>query len=97
MHLVGLTDEKIKQTSMAPIMGGTALAMIVFIVVLSIMCSGAGLQQGIVMGALLGVGIVTPMHITHGLFSHTPRTLMWITIGHDIVVCLVLGAIIGAW
>ncbi len=69
--------------------------MIVFIFTLSIMCAGAGLQQGIVMGALLGVGVVAPMHITHGLFSHTPRTLTWIMVGHDIVVCLVLGAILG--
>lgn len=89
-----MTDEKIKQASMGQIFGGTALGMIVFIFTLSILCAGAGLQQGIVMGGLLGVGVVAPMHLTHGLFSHTPRPVLRISIGHDIVVCLILGAII---
>lgn len=97
MQGIGLDEAKAREAGMAKAMGWTAIAMSIFIVVLSIFCAGAGLQQGIVMGLLLGVGVLAPAHIVNGLFAQTPSQVIWINVGHDIVLCLVLGAIIGAW
>lgn len=95
---VGLTDEEMQNANMARIFGVAFIFTFVMALVLAMMLStGAGWDQGMKLGATVGIGFVaTALGVTY-LFSRYSTALLLIDAIFHIVVLMIMGAIIGAW
>jgi hypothetical protein len=56
-----------------------------------------GAIHGAELGALLGVGLVAARQGVSAVFDRKPVALFLIVAGHDVVLCIVQGAILAAW
>ena len=96
---LGLTDEKMQANSswaifVWPIVTGLVSAVAIALLMENI---GGGAAEGLLIGALTGVGIAAMAEVPHFIFSLQPIRLMFINTGQTAVTLSVMGLIIGAW
>ncbi len=96
MKHLGLKEEDLKPNPV--------LFVIVFVLGLVIALFMAMFLQGVnnaavglAYGALLSLGLVIPSMLTHYIFEMRKGGFMIIVAGHELVVFLVYGAILGGW
>lgn len=53
--------------------------------------------EGLVAGALVGVGFAATSTVTAGAFQETSTTVTWLYVGYQVVMFLLMGAILGGW
>ena len=66
-------------------------------VVMALFLQGASALEGLLFGAVIGVGLVIPMLVTHALMEQRKGGLMWLTSGHVLVTFLAYGALLAGW
>ena len=66
-------------------------------VVMALFLRGASAVEGLLYGAVIGVGFVIPMLVTHALMERRKSGLMLLTSGHVLVTFLAYGALLAGW
>ena len=66
-------------------------------VVMALFLQGASAVEGLLYGAVIGVGFVIPMLLTHALMEQRKSGMMWLTSGHVLVTFLAYGALLAGW
>ena len=66
-------------------------------VIMALFLQGASAVEGLIYGAVIGVGLVIPMLVTHALMEQRKAGLMWLTSGHVLVTFLAYGALLAGW
>lgn len=56
-----------------------------------------GWQDGLLLGLLLGFGIAVASGNMHALLENRFNSLVWITSGHNLLVCVVPAVILAVW
>lgn len=57
----------------------------------------SGLLNGAEMGLFVGLGLVASRSVVNGMFEGRTVRHLLITTGHDVVLCVLTGAILGVW
>ena len=71
---------------------------LVIALVMALFLQGAGSAlHGLAYGGLIGLGFVIPTMITHYLYEQRKGGFMLIVAGHELVVFLAYGALLGGW
>lgn len=70
---------------------------LVVAVIMALFLQGATAVEGLLYGAVIGLGLVIPTMITHGLYEQRKAGLMWITSGHVLVNFMAYGALLAGW
>jgi hypothetical protein len=96
---LGLTEEQIHaaaswMTFVWPIATGAVSAIAMALLIENI---GGGAAEGVVVGAVTGLGIAAMAEIPHFTFGLQPKRLMVINTGQTAVTLTVMGVILGAW
>jgi len=98
MKEVGLTEEKISQTSMFKTFGLTfVLSLIICFNLAAFVGPEKGMVWGMMAGGLAGTGWVAASIGIQYLFERKSFRLFLINAGYNVVTYIVAGAIIGAW
>jgi len=66
-------------------------------VVMALFLRGAGALEGLLYGALVGLGLVIPTLITHALYEQRKGGLILLTSGHVLVNFMAYGALLAGW
>lgn len=56
-----------------------------------------GWQDGLVLGLLLGFGIAVASGNLHALLENRFNSLVWITSGHNVLMCIIPAVILAIW
>lgn len=72
---------------------GVILAVVMSMFLQGVSCAWEGLGYG----ALLSLGVVVPTMLTHFLMEQRKRGIILINIGHELLLFMVYGAILGGW
>lgn len=56
-----------------------------------------GWYDGIGLGLLVGFGLVVSTSTIHSLFENKWNSLVWITAGHNILICVIPAVILASW
>jgi hypothetical protein len=56
-----------------------------------------GFLKGTEMGLFVGLGLIASRSAVNGMFEHRTMRHMLITTGHDVVLCALVGGILGVW
>lgn len=99
MQLVGLTEEKAKQSA-GKAMGGMLIGAFIQAYVLAHMVDyiqATTVIQGLQAGFWLWLGFIAAVSIAEVLFAHRPFKLWLITCSYQLVVMLVNAVILAAW
>lgn len=56
-----------------------------------------GWQDGLTLGIFLGLGISAASGTIHGLFENRFNSLIWITAGYNVLLCVVPAVILAVW
>lgn len=99
MEDVGMTDEKMKSANMLATMGGGTVLVTVATIALALVIGniGGGLEEGLVVGAIVGFGIAAAYAIPHYIFAQRPNRLAIIDAANTGVAITLAGLIIGAF
>lgn len=97
MTLVGLSAADAKKGNVPLIMGGAlALTILTAYCIARLMLRGGGWEGGARIGLLVGAAVAFGTGINY-LFEMKPFRLLLINGGHQLVTCVLIGAILGAW
>jgi hypothetical protein len=66
-------------------------------VVFALFLQGASVLEGLLYGAVIGVGLVVPMLVTHALMEQRKGGLILLTSGHVLVTFMAYGALLAGW
>jgi len=96
---MGMTDEKIESANMAKTFGGMSALLIISTIALALIVGniGGGLEEGLVVGAIIGFGIAAGNAVPHYLFGQQPIRLAAINELNTAIGITLSGAIIGAF
>lgn len=56
-----------------------------------------GWQDGLLLGLLLGFGIAVASGNLHALLENRFNSLVWITAGHNVLICVIPAVILATW
>jgi len=73
------------------------LGLIIAVFMAMFLQGAEGALEGLIYGAVIGVGFVIPTMLTHYLMEKRKAGLMWIIAGHELLLFLVYGALLGGW
>jgi len=73
------------------------LGLIIAILMAMFLQGAEGAKEGILYGAVIGLGIVIPTILTHYLMEQRKAGFMFIIAGHELLLFLVYGALLGGW
>jgi hypothetical protein len=73
------------------------LGLIIAVFMAMFLQGSAGAMEGLLYGAVIGFGIVIPTILTHYLMEHRKAGFMLIIAGHELLLFLVYGALLGGW
>ena len=73
------------------------LGLVIAIMMAMFLQGTEGAKEGIVYGAAIGLGIVIPTILTHYLMEQRKAGFMFIIAGHELLLFLVYGALLGGW
>jgi Protein of unknown function (DUF1761) len=54
-------------------------------------------QDGLILGLLLGFGVSVATGNVHALFENRFNSLVWITSGHNVLMCVIPAVILAVW
>ena len=66
-------------------------------VIMALFLQGASALEGLLYGAVVGVGLVIPTLLTHALYEQRKAGLMLLTTGHVMVNFMAYGALLAGW
>lgn len=95
MKAVGLKENDAKK-GMAPTMIKSFIITFIMATTLAIF-TPAGLNEGLMVGAVLGIGIASMSSLNNMVYELKPTNLMVINFGYILLMYLAMGAILGAW
>lgn len=94
----GLTDEELKNASMARTFGlSFVMSVLISYGMAMFFVSEVDFQMGLVYGAMTALFFVIPSMGINSLFEHHSLKLFLINAGYNLVTYVVIGGIIGAW
>jgi len=98
MRAAGVSQARLDEANMARVFALAFLLLLVQAVLLSLlMGDGAGLQDGILTGLMVGVGwVATAMGVFH-LFELRPTAHLLVNAGYAVLSFMLMGAVLGAW
>lgn len=97
MQLNGITEADAKKGHPGMIMGGAlALTILTAYCIARLLLVGGGWEGGAKVGLLVGAAVAFGTGINY-LFEMKPMKLWFINGGHQLVTCVLSGAILGAW
>ena len=100
MAAIGKTEDELRGES-SPIPYVIAfVATAISAIVLSVIADWAGadsIVDGLLLGLVVGLGLVTTAYATTYAFEGRPSALLMINGGHDIARAMVVGAIVAGW
>ena len=97
MRLNGITEADAKKGHPGMIMGGAfALTVLTAYCIARLLLVGGGWEGGAKVGLLVGAAVAFGTGINY-LFEQKPMRLWAINGGHQLVTCVLSGAILGAW
>lgn len=73
------------------------LGLIIATIMAMFLQGSGGALQGLGYGALISLGLVIPTIITHYLYEQRKGGFMLIVAGHELVIFMAYGALLGAW
>jgi len=73
------------------------LGLVIALVMAMFLKDASGALEGLAFGGLLAMGFVIPTIITHYLYEMRKGGFMLIVAGHELVVFLAYGALLGGW
>jgi hypothetical protein len=73
------------------------LGLIIAVLMAMFLQDAEGAKEGIFYGAVIGLGIVIPTILTHYLMEQRKAGFMFIIAGHELLLFLVYGALLGGW
>lgn len=97
--LTGMSDKKIKQTNMTPVMGGSFLAAAISALGLSLLIDVLVLTdayQGALLGLMVAAAFTVANKLSASMFEQRSLKLWLINSGNDIAVYAVMGAVLAA-
>ena len=99
MDDIGKTAEEIRSGNMAAVMGSMIVLMLISTITLALIIGniGGGLEEGLVVGAIIGFGIAAAREIPHYTFAQAPNRLALLNAGNTGVGITLSGLIIGAF
>ena len=95
MKAVGLKESDAKN-GMAPVMIKSFIITFIMATTLAIF-TPAGVTEGLMVGAVLGVGVASMSSLNNMVYEMKPTNLMLINFGYILCMYLSMGAILGAW
>lgn len=97
MRLAGISEAAAKKANVAMVMGGAlALTILTAYCIARLMLRGGGWEAGAKVGLFVGAAVAFGTGINY-LFEQKPMKLWFINAGHQLVTCVLSGAILGAW
>lgn len=101
MEAIGTTKEEIearpdKARPFVIAIGGAIIGALALALILEDFAK-PDMADGLLLGAVLGIGVFAVMDATHKAFSGNNLTHFLIDGGHTVITFLIWGAIIGAW
>ena len=73
------------------------LGLIIALLMAMFLQGAAGAVEGLLYGAVIGLGFVIPTVLTHYLMEKRKSGFMFIVAGHELVLFLVYGALLAGW
>ncbi len=97
MRLVGMSEADAKKANVPMVMGGAlALTILTAYCIARLMLRGGGWESGAKVGLFVGAAVAFGTGINY-CFEMKPLRLWLINAGHQVVTCVLIGAILGAW
>ena len=95
----GMTEEKMRSGNMMTTMGSMVVMVVISTITLALIIEniGGGLEEGLLVGALIGFGIAAATAIPHYTFPQRPMRLALIDVSNTGVTITLSGLIIGAF
>ena len=99
MDDIGKTEEEIRSGNMAMVMGSMIVMLVVSTIALALIIGniGGGLEEGLVVGAIIGFGIAAAREIPHYTFAQAPNRLALLNAANTGLAVTLTGLIIGAF
>ena len=73
------------------------LGLIIAVLMAMFLRGTTGAKEGLMYGAIIGLGFVIPTILTHYLMEQRKAGFMFIIAGHELLLFLVYGALLAAW
>jgi len=73
------------------------LGLIIAVLMAMFLQGSAGAIEGLMYGAVIGLGFVIPTVLTHYLMEQRKAGFMFIVAGHELLLFLVYGALLAGW
>lgn len=73
------------------------LGLIIALLMAMFLQGANGAKEGLIYGAVIGLGFVIPTILTHYLMEQRKAGFMFIIAGHELLLFLIYGALLGAW
>ena len=96
---IGMTDEKMKSGNMMMIMGGMVVTLVIATIALALIIGNIGgeLEEGLVVGAIIGFGITAANLLPKYMFQLRPNRLAVMDAANAGIGITLSGLIIGAF
>lgn len=95
MKVLGIKEGAAKD-GMAAVMVKSFIVTFIMATTLA-MFTPAGLNEGLMTGAVLGLGIAAMNSLNNMIYETKPTNFIFINVGYTLFMYLAMGAIIGAW
>jgi hypothetical protein len=95
MAYLGFKKEELNPS--AALFGFVFILGLLVAVVMALFLQGASALEGLLYGALIGLGLVIPTLITHALYEQRKAGLILLTSGHVLVNFMAFGALLAGW
>ena len=96
MNYLGFREEELNPSPLLFIVV-FILGLIIALVMALFLQGAEGALEGLAYGAVIGMGLVIPTMVTHYLYEQRKGGFMLIVAGHELVVFLAYGALLGGW
>jgi len=73
------------------------LGLIIAVLMAMFLQGASGVKEGLMYGAVIGLGFVIPTILTHYLMEQRKAGFMFIIAGHELLVFLTYGALLAGW
>ena len=96
MASLGFKEEDINPNPLL-YLGAYSLGLLIAFVMAVLLQSAGSALTGLVYGGVIAIGFVIPTILTHYLYEGRKRSLIFIVAGHELVLFLTYGALLGGW